>query len=57
MNQVQDWKNDISSIPFGPLGVIAMAGCEEMGAKINTWLEKWHHQQEDVSFLPRCPYG
>ena len=48
MNQVQDWKNDISSIPFGPLGVIAMAGCEEMGAKINSWLEKWHQQQEDM---------
>ena len=48
MNQVQDWKNDISSIPFGPLGVIAMAGCEEMGAKINSWLEKWHQQQEEA---------
>ena len=45
MSQIQDWKNDISSIPFGPLGVIAMAGCEEMGAKINGWLEKWHLQQ------------
>ena len=24
MNQPQDWKADISSSPFGPLGVIAM---------------------------------
>ena len=47
MEQTQDWKNDISSIPFGPLGVIAMAGCEEMGAKISDWLEKWHQHQED----------
>ena len=43
----QDWKNDISSIPFGPLGVIAMPGCEEMGEKINSWLEKWHQEELD----------
>ena len=47
MSQAKDWKFDIESIPFGPLGVIAMAGCEEMGAKINSWLEKWHQQEED----------
>ncbi len=47
MNQMQDWQDDISSIPFGPLGVIVLPGCEEMGDRINYWLEKWHSQSED----------
>ena len=25
------WGKDLKRIPVGPLGVIAMAGCEEMG--------------------------
>lgn len=41
-----DWSTDINSIPVGPLGVIAMSGCEEMGRKVNEWLQKWHNVQE-----------
>ena len=41
-----DWSNDIDNIPVGPLGVIAMAGCEDIGRKINDWLQKWHNLQE-----------
>ena len=37
---------DLKSIPVGPLGVIAMSGCEEMGSKINNWLKKWNSLQE-----------
>ena len=36
-----EWSKDLSNVPFGPLGIIAMAGCEELGNKINTWLLKW----------------
>ena len=41
-----EWSKDLSNVPFGPLGIIAMAGCEELGNKINTWLLKWHSLQE-----------
>ncbi len=41
-----DWSTDINSIPFGPLGVIAMPGCEEIGQRVNSWLQKWHELQE-----------
>lgn len=37
---------DLKSIPVGPLGLIAMSGCEEMGNKVNNWLKKWNSLQE-----------
>ena len=37
---------DLKSIPVGPLGLIAMSGCEEMGNKVNGWLKKWNSLQE-----------
>ena len=37
---------DLKSIPVGPLGLIAMSGCEEMGSKVNNWLKKWNSLQE-----------
>ena len=41
-----EWGKDLKSIPVGPLGIIAMAGCEEMGKKVNGWLQKWNSLQE-----------
>ena len=41
-----EWGKDLKSIPVGPLGIIAMPGCEEMGRKINEWLLKWNSLQE-----------
>ena len=41
-----EWGKDLKSIPVGPLGVIAMSGCEEMGNKVNGWLKKWNSLQE-----------
>ena len=40
------WDKDPTSVPFGPLGIIAMPGCEKMGEKVNQWLLKWHSLQE-----------
>lgn len=40
------WGSDIRDVPFGPLGVIAMNGCEEIGERINSWLLKWHDLKE-----------
>ncbi len=41
-----DWDSDLYNVPYGPLGVIAMAGCDELGGKINGWLQKWHSLEE-----------
>ncbi len=41
-----DWRVDLNTIPFGPLGVITMPGCEEIGQQVNTWLQKWHDFRE-----------
>ena len=41
-----DWNKDLKTIPVGPLGVIAMNGCGEMGQKVNSWLQKWNSRQE-----------
>ena len=43
---LSEWSQDVNSIPVGPLAVIPMDGCEEMGDKVNAWLTKWHSLQE-----------
>lgn len=45
-NFLAEWNNDLKSIPVGPLGIIAMSGCEEMGRKVDSWLQKWNSLQE-----------
>ena len=30
--------DEFISAPFAPLGLIVMPGCEELGAKVNSWL-------------------
>ena len=45
-NFLTEWDKDLKSIPVGPLGIIAMSGCEEMGRKIDGWLKKWNSLQE-----------
>ena len=49
---VSTWNNDLLTVPFAPLGLIAMPGCEELGQKINEWLMKWHEQQEALEDTP-----
>ncbi len=41
-----DWSVDLNTIPYGPLGVITMAGCEDVGQRVNSWLQKWHDYVE-----------
>ncbi len=44
---LSEWNaKDLTDVPFGPLGIIAMPGCEELGNLINAWLLKWHNLQE-----------
>ena len=44
---VNSWNiDDYMTVPFAPLGLIAMPGCEELGEKVNNWLMKWRDKQE-----------
>ena len=36
---------DITTIPHGTLGIIALPGCEELAQKIDKYLVKWRSQQ------------
>lgn len=49
---VSTWNNDLLTVPFAPLGLIAMPGCEELGQKVNNWLMKWYEQQEALEDTP-----
>ncbi|MCH5170463.1 MAG: ribose-phosphate pyrophosphokinase [Oscillospiraceae bacterium] len=37
---------ELTTIPHGALGIIALPGCEELAAKIDKYLVKWRAQQE-----------
>ena len=49
---VSTWNNDLLTVPFGPLGLIAMPGCEELGHKVNSWLMTWYEQQDALEDTP-----
>ena len=38
---------EVQTIPYGPLGIIALPGCEELAAKIDNYIVKWREQQAE----------
>ena len=36
----------IETIPVGPLGLIPLKSCSELGAKVNDWLVEWRKERE-----------
>lgn len=38
---------EVQTIPYGPLGIIAMPGCEELAAKIDKYLVRWRKEQAE----------
>lgn len=36
----------IETIPVGPLGLIPLKSCTELGAKVNDWLVEWRNERE-----------
>jgi len=45
---VSAWNKDsFLTYPVGPLGLIAMPGTEEIGAKVNSWLKMWQDHAEE----------
>lgn len=46
---------DVQTIPYGPLGIIALPGCEELAEKIDKYLVRWRKEQmeshkDEISF-------
>jgi ribose-phosphate pyrophosphokinase len=38
---------EVQTIPYGPLGIIAMPGCENLAAKIDAYIVKWRREQAE----------
>ncbi len=38
---------EVQTIPYGPLGIIALPGCETLAAKIDSYLVKWRKEQAE----------
>lgn len=38
---------EVQTIPYGPLGIIALPGCEELAEKINAYIVRWREQQAE----------
>ena len=53
---MSDYLENLVTLPVGPLGIIAMPGCEAIGKKIDSFLVKWRNERElehknSLSFL------
>ncbi len=51
-----DYLENLTTLPFAPLGIIAMPGCEEIGKKIDFYMTKWRKERDsefkaDASFV------
>lgn len=42
-------ERNLDNIPVGPLGIIALDGCQEMGAMVDNYITKWR-SEEDSAF-------
>ncbi len=41
-----DYTQDFTTIPYGPLGIVALPGCEELAEKIDRYIVKWRAQKQ-----------
>ena len=42
----------IETIPVGPLGLIPLKSCTELGDKVNAYLVDWRREREASTSLP-----
>ena len=47
VNQPGLYRDPFETAPCGPLGIIAMPGCEMLGAKVNDYLTRWRDLKEN----------
>lgn len=45
-NFLSEWDMNLNSLPYGPLGIIAMKGIDALGANVNSYLLRWHELQD-----------
>ena len=45
-NFLSEWDQNLSNMPYGPLGIIAMQGIDTLGSNVNNYLLKWHELQD-----------
>ena len=45
-NFLSEWDQNLSNMPYGPLGIIAMQGIDTLGRNVNNYLLKWHELQD-----------
>ena len=45
------------STPYGPLGVIALQGCTQMGKNVNEYLVQWRHEGSETQELNKVFEG
>ncbi len=43
---MSDSTGDFSTIPYGPLGIVALPGCEELARKIDKYVVTWRNERE-----------
>ena len=43
--------------PYGPLGVIALQGCTDMGKQVDEYLVQWRHEDKESRELNRVFEG
>ncbi|MBE6828545.1 MAG: ribose-phosphate pyrophosphokinase, partial [Ruminococcaceae bacterium] len=41
-----DYTEEFTTIPYGPLGIIALPGCEDLAEKIDKYIVKWRAQKQ-----------
>ena len=41
-----DYTEEFTTIPYGPLGIISLPGCEELAEKIDKYIVKWRAQKQ-----------
>ena len=39
--------SDFNTIPVGPLGLVPLEGCQELGEKVDAYLAEWRREREN----------
>ena len=47
----------LNTIPVGPLGIIALPGCEELAQKIDGYISKWREERDSEHKSTIAFYG
>ena len=45
-------EKQIETIPVGPLGLIPLKSCEDLGKKVDAWLVEWRKDHDRFCWIP-----